>query len=256
MVEPVEFRAAHIGLLWNEFRDQFSKTQDHPPLEDVEELEVETPQSLRPNFQFEPVNVPPLRSWFLNEDETQLLQVQHNRIARNWRRSKTTALYPSYDSVRQPFREDLGKIAAFFEGNKIGQLVPKQCEVTYVNHIAAGAGWDTHSDLGKILVTWQDTNHAFLPAIEDARMAWRYVIRKEGRFLGRLHASVQPAYRPTPAGTPDAIFVFTLTARGRPLNRSIEGALAFLDLGHEWIVRGFAELTTATMREKVWRQQV
>lgn len=257
MVEPVAFRAAHIGLLWREFNREFPKTQDQPPLDDPQELEVEKRQELRPSVQFEPLpaNTPPLRTWFLNDDETRLLQIQHNRIARNWRRANTTAPYPSYDSIRQPFKEDLQKIGAFFSENKIGRLVPKQCEVTYVNHIVAGEGWKTHSDLENVIVPWRESDHKFLPKIEDARMAWRYVIRRDSVFLGRLHVSLQPAYRTKKgSGSEDAILVLTLTARGKPLDNTTDGALAFLDIGHEWIVRGFAELTTPAMREKVWLQ--
>jgi uncharacterized protein (TIGR04255 family) len=257
MVEPIAFRAAHIGLLWNEFRTEFPKTQDQTPLDDPQELEIETRSVLRPSIQFEPVpaDAPPLRTWFLNDDETQLLQIQHNRIARNWRRANTSASYPSYQSIRKPFQDDLEKIARFFSTNGIAtELVPKQCEVTYVNHIVAGEGWESHADIGNVLVTWQESDREFLPRIEDARMAWRYIIRLKGSFLGRLHVSLQPAYR-TQEGRDGPIFVLTLTARGKPLNKTIEGALEFLDIGHEWIVRGFAELTTPMMREKVWQQQ-
>jgi hypothetical protein len=53
--------------------------------------------------------------------------------------------------------------------------------------------------------------------------------------------------------TQQPMFVLTLTARGRPIGEGIEGALAMLDIGREWIVRGFASVTTRTMHD-VWRR--
>ena len=89
-----------------------------------------------------------------------------------------------------------------------------QCEVTYVNHIVAGLGWKTHGDVSRVMVNWHQTDDSFLPGIEDATLSWRYVIRAQKNFLGRLHVSLQPAYR-SQDGTDSEIFVLTLTARGK-----------------------------------------
>jgi hypothetical protein len=49
--------------------------------------------------------------------------------------------------------------------------------------------------------------------------------------------------------------IMTLTARGFPIRvaetSDIEAAFAFFDLGREWIVKGFKDLTTPAMH-KVW----
>jgi hypothetical protein len=50
------------------------------------------------------------------------------------------------------------------------------------------------------------------------------------------------------------MYVMNLTARGRPDEESIEGALRFLDIGREWIVRGFAAVTTPEMHA-IWRRR-
>ena len=47
------------------------------------------------------------------------------------------------------------------------------------------------------------------------------------------------------------MFALTLTARGAPIGDNLEGAFAFLDLGHRSIVLGFDELTTDLMHS-VW----
>lgn len=254
MIEPLgELKAAHVGLLWSEMRTRFPKSSDQPPLDSVEEQETEQRRAFGPAIQFEPVATPRWRTWFLNDDETELLQFQHDRIARNWRRLDTTGPYPRYDSIRTPFQDDLALVQRFLESNKIGELKPKQCEVTYVNHIPAGSGWQSHHEVGAVLRNWSHQGGSFLPEIEDAKLAWRYQIRHGKGFIGRLHVSFQPAYRSS-NGSEIPLFVLTLTARGKPLGIGLEGALKFLDTGHEWIVRGFADLTTANMHQ-VWQRQ-
>jgi hypothetical protein len=46
-----------------------------------------------------------------------------------------------------------------------------------------------------------------------------------------------------------------MIARGKPLSPDVDGALRFLNIGHEWIVRGFTELTTPEMHSKWDRKQ-
>lgn len=254
MVEPLsEFKAAHVGLLWNEVRARFPKTADQPPLDSPLELEAEPRRQLGPTLQFQAFQTPPLRTWFLNEQETDLLQIQHDRVARNWRRANTTEPYPSYKNIRGPFEHELGVVSKFVESNHVGELKPRQCEITYVNHIVAGQGWKNHSDVDLVIVNWKPPNHEFLRVIEDATFSWRYVIRERKNFVGRLHVSFQPAYRTVGAEDME-IFVLTLTARGKPLGKGLDGALAFLDLGHDWIVRAFKDLTTPEMHQ-IWQLQ-
>jgi uncharacterized protein (TIGR04255 family) len=211
---------------------------------------------MAPSIQFEPVTALSLRTWFLNNDETELLQIQNNRIARNWRRANTTAPYPSYPNIKEPFAKDIHLIDTFLKKNGLGAVTPIQCEVTYVNHIVAGEGWQHHGDLNSVFVNWSPAGEGFLPAAEDAQFSSRYVIRDGKNFVGRLHVATQSAFRPTgTGGAPDtAIFVLNLTARGKPLGSGIDGALKFLDLGHEWIVKGFDQLTTPTMHT-IWGKQ-
>lgn len=245
--------SAHVGILWTgEFRRRFPKTVDQPPLESPMEVEIEPRRSAGPAIQFEPISTPRLRTWFLNEQETELLQFQHDKIARNWRRTGPGDSYPSYDNIRGPFEGDLKLVEHFLEENQLGSLQPTQCEVTYVNHIILGNG-KTHADVSAILRNWHEPTREFLPRVEDAKLAWRYEIRDGKSFVGRLHISFQPAYRSSD-GKATELFLMTLTARGKPLGDGIGGALAFLDLGHEWIVRGFADLTTPEMHQ-VWQRQ-
>jgi hypothetical protein len=67
---------------------------------------------------------------------------------------------------------------------------------------------------------------------------------------GRLHIALQPGY-----GGSQAMFVLTLTARGRPSGPTNADVLAFLDIGREHIVRGFTSVTSTEMHAKWGRRK-
>lgn len=89
----------------------------------------------------------------------------------------------------------------------------------------------------------------YLPQPEDSAIGARYrMLDLAGRPLGRLYVEVRPAYRVSDS---KPIFVMNLTARGAPRPVSNERMFQLLDLQHEWIVRGFAAITTPSMH-RVW----
>ena len=89
--EPLgSLRTAQIGLLWERFRKDFPKVDEKPPLEPVLER-FDRPQSVKVGLRFEALDVPPLaRVLFLNEPESQLIQVQPDRFIHNWRKNADT----------------------------------------------------------------------------------------------------------------------------------------------------------------------
>lgn len=69
----------------------------------------------------------------------------------------------------------------------------------------------------------------------------------EGSPVGRLHVAVDRAW----AGEERRpIVLLSLTARGAPQAGDIPSALEFLDLGRQWVVKGFTDLTTDTFHRR------
>lgn len=147
-------------------------TEDQPELPSA----IEEPGGPAPPPRFEVMDRPRLRTWFQSSDGTQLLQIQRNRIAYNWKRGPASEPYPSYDEVERRFR--------------------------------------------KLLPLWID------------------FIESEVFTSNRAE-----------------ILNLNMVARGTPTPSDIDGAIAFLRLGHEWIVRAFAEITTPEMHAKWKRTQ-
>ena len=245
----------HLGLLWERFRDRFPVVEEQSPLEPVFER-FGGPRIRRGSARIEMLKSLPIpRCWFLNEAGTELVQVQHDRFIHNWREADTDARYPRYEHIRSGFESELQQFSEFVAEEELGDFAPRQCEVTYVNHIAIGGNWQTHGDLGQVLTVFQaEFNDSFLETVEDAGLRLRFVIpNKEGEPIGRLHAALEPGYR-TDDRRP--MFVLELTARGAPLGEGITGVLAFLDLGREWVVRGFTSMTTPVMHKEWGRKDV
>jgi uncharacterized protein (TIGR04255 family) len=205
-----------------------------------------------PQFAIQVVPAPPgARQWLSTDGETQLLQVQRDWVAQNWRRQAQDQVYPRFEAVRSAFRRNFDRLAAHLSSHQLGEMRVTQCEVTYVNAIAPAGVWTSYGDLSRVFTTVNGpTGPTFLPPPDDGTVQFRYSIRLPGEDepMGRLHVSIQPAVRQP---GPETIFVMTLTARGRPGSTSEPGPYEFFDIAHEWIVRGFVDLTTPRMHE-VW----
>jgi len=240
-----------LGRLWEKYRGAFPKVQEQPPLQMA--VEQFGGRGSTPSVSLSLMAMPPLpRVWFLNDDESELIQVQNDWFARNWRKSGSTTGYPRYPSVRAPFKDALGLFLDHVRAGNLGEFSPTQCEITYINHIPAAEA--TGGPPSDVLTLLAEPAGPFPPAPESVTVAAQYLIRttEDEDPVGRLHVSAQPATRRVD-GYP--ITVLTLTARGRPLGAGVDGVLSFLDLGHNWVVRAFDALTTQKMHVAWGRQQ-
>lgn len=190
------------------------------------------------------------RVWFLNQAGSELIQVQADRFIHNWRKLEGLDPYPRYEPIRDKFRDEVTVLEQFLRDEKLGALTVNQCEVTYVNHIEPDGVWERHGEVEKALAMCSRlVTASFLPEPEDVGLRVRFVIPdSNGKPIGRLQAVAQPAWK---KADNSPILVLNLTARGVPLSAGIDGAFAFFDLGRNWIVNAFADLTTPEM-QRVW----
>ena len=191
------------------------------------------------------------RVWFVNEEKTELLQVQPDRFVHNWRKVGEGDAYPRYERIRDRFRQDVSAFEDFLKEEHLGELRVNQCEVTYVNHIERAGVWEHHGEIEKLLKNWAPLPAtAFLPLPEDAVLRWRYRIDGDDGPLGRLHVTAQPSWN---VADDKPVWAMNLMARGAPIGHGIEGAFKFFNLGREWVVRGFADLTADSM-QRCWER--
>jgi len=242
---------AHFMRLWTDvFRKDFPETEEQPPLNHVlERFGTPTPGNVR--IQLE-AGLPVPRYWFKNTDGTELVQVQRDRFIRNWRQLQTGKPYPRYEPLRKKFIKQFSKFTNFVEKEGMGKIEPDQCEVTYVNDLPDGEGWNSFGELGKVVTVWQsDFSDDFLPTPENIQFTTSFIIPGEGeKPVGRLHVAIEPRYQ-LPDITP--LLRLSLTARGAPIGKGLDGVQKFMDLGREWVVKGFTSITTDPMH-KIWER--
>lgn len=181
------------------------------------------------------------RLWFQNSTRTQLVQIQNDFLARNWRRGDSGTEYPRYPALRRLFAEDVEHLAAFVRKEQLGEFAPTQCELTYVNHVLG-------STVADLLVTMTDSDTSAFPDADAASFRTQFVIRDGDQPVGRLHVEATTARR---KDTREPLVVLTITARGRPIGRGPDGVFSFLDLGREWCRRAFDTMTRREM-QRAW----
>jgi hypothetical protein len=189
----------------------------------------------------------------LNEPGTELLQIQSDRFAQNWRKLATSEQYPRYNEVRRRFAEQYESFADFIAQERLGPIVPDQCEVAYVDHIEPSGVWAHHGELHKVFAMCRDTTSLPIGEPEEVRMDVTYVLSgSKGEPIGRLCLSIRPALRNQDRMP---IFVVQSVGRGRPMESDLSGVLGFMDMAHDRLISAFSVLMTAEMQQAWGPQQ-
>ena len=245
--EPLQaMLAPHFGLFWQQLQAEYPVCREVAPLAQVVE---QFGKDAKVRFEF--TDVPPLpRVWFLRQDETSLVQVQRDRFLHNWKKVQPTDEYPRYHTVIRQFADRLADFGRFVQDYHLDALKPVQYELTYVNHIPCGEEVSSLADIGRLFpdFAWRTRKGRFL--LNPNGINWRTTIDLPDK-KGRLHATIRSAMRSD--GT--NIFLFELTARGFPGDQSPDSMWAWFGLAHEWIVRGFTDLTSEEFHRDVWRRK-
>lgn len=237
--EPLpKFRSAHLGLYWASIRERYPASEEHPPLPHL----VEQSQLAPDQQQLKLITgVLPQRTWFLDKTGNCVIQIQRDRFLRNWRQTTGTDVYPRYGPLIEQFRKEYTGFRTFVEKEALGTPKINQCELTYTNNIDVASS-ESLGDLSKILAFMKPRNpEDFLPLPVAASLESRYAL-PENR--GALYVRINPAFR---GRDMKLILTLNLTARGAPLTGSDDHVFQWFDVGHEWIARGFDQLTDPAM---------
>jgi uncharacterized protein (TIGR04255 family) len=248
--EPIKgLTTPFLGLFWQEIRNSYPKVEVQPALDPViEQFGEPTPAVQRGLRILDAVETP--RCWFISADDQTLVQLQQDRMAYNWR-ARPGALYPRYSSLRPAFEAHFKQLIAFVAREQLGDVVPNQCEVSYVNHISPDE-WGSRGELYRALAFWSPFANLGLSEPEDVALATRFLLKPSGSPLRRMHLSLNTAKRQTDDAT---VLVFALTVRGAPAQADMEGVLSFMDDAREEIHRAFGALTTDQIQRDVWRRK-
>jgi len=238
--EPLkDFKIPHSGLFWEKIKGDFPNCEHAIPLgiEKNEGIDSKT-------------GMPLPRLWFVNQDKDKLIQLQNGRFYFNWRRKKEDVEYPSYKKIKGAYDKYLKLFSGFVEENKLGSLKILNCELNYINQIPKGKIWGSSDDFQKIfpILDLEKFGEGFLKNPE--RLNWETKFDfPENR--GVLIVNIKKGVRGIDSFP---VLALEFVAQGLGEDKSEKSVESWFEMAHNWIVRGFADITALKIQEKVWER--
>ena len=246
------YTSAHGGWFWREYLEklgdglsaQWPKAAEAPRIPDQFEKFGKEDVWTAPAIRLQ--QGAPTRMQFIRSDGERMVQIQDSRFVLNWK--KTSALYPSYDSLLPEFRDLLNAFKAFASEAGFGKLAYNQWELAYVDELKKGELWGSIRDLGKIFpgLSMPNVGVSQVPPSGDETMSadWRFSLpNQRGRLLITVRlVRIQPSFE-------EAVHL-TMTTRGRVTET--ETWEQGMNLGHGVLEETFLAITSAEAQEH-WR---
>jgi uncharacterized protein (TIGR04255 family) len=229
----------HFGLLWEKFQPEYPNIKHAAPITSEKRgIIIDTA-----------TGAPLPRVWFINDSNDKLIQFQLDSFYFNWRRQDGE--YPRYDHIIECFEGVQHTVNEFFKEYKLGEMKHIEYELNYINHLPVGDKWISIETLNDILTDfhWTAKKERFLPIPNMLIWDARFILPEQ---MGELSVNLKPGIK-----IQDRTKILILELRVRCKQDSIEMTTTreWFDLAHEWIVRGFTDITTAKMH-KEWQRIV
>jgi uncharacterized protein (TIGR04255 family) len=189
------------------------------------------------------------RLWATSESGEHVIQIQRNAFFANWYKTAEGAAYRPFSERREEFAEQIGHFEQFLQDRDIGRVEPTSWIVTYINHIEFEGVQSVGPTTAEAFTVWTNqTSDGWLPLPDKVAMELAFPLPENA---GRLHVTSTPVIR---LNDKKEMLRIDLTARGQVKTRDMANVLQGIDLGHEWVVRGFASLTRPEMH-KAWERR-
>ena len=236
------FQAPHYGLYWQAIRADFPTSRTVLPLGNSFQMVQNEPAEI--TVQLGAPDMP--RVWFISADEACLIQVQQDRFLFNWRDGAGINEYPRYPTVIKRFKRLFAGFKDFLKKNEIGEPTLTGTEMSYINNIKPGEGWNQLSQVGTVFPDFSWREGARFLAPPDA-----FNFRSNHALpAGRLHVAIQTAKT---KDNPQHIR-FDLTARAALADIEDGDVWPWFDQANDSIVKAFIDLTAKSMQTNVWQR--
>lgn len=235
--EPLErLKIPHFGLFWDLIRKDFPVVEHAPPI-----------LSRKPDVGEWPLP----RVWLIDDSDTQLVQLQADRINFNWRHQEGADPYPRFHAIAPRFFHLLGEFERFLAQAEIGIVLPTVAELTYINIFERGKEWNDAQGLAGVFkdFAWAKEKPRFLPHPTNLVWGATFALPNE---QGTLNARTQEGRRVTDK---ERVLQLELAANYPVQNISVEALKPWYELAHEWIVKGFDDLTQPEAQKTFWGKE-
>lgn len=249
-----ELTSAHFGLFWADLQrrgEEWAVPHDAPLIQDHFELFNTPLWKKRPQIPIRlEMGAQPGRCLFENKTRDRMIQVQSTRFHLNWR--KTEGQKPSYKSLISEFISSFESFCLFCKDAGIGEVIPNQWEITYVDSFPAGEYWSSPEDWDRVLPGLFGNLFQWKPLrlrMEQRRAEWSFEIEPEA---GRLHITAQSGRW---AWDPRDTLLLDMTCRGPIIHGSPDSVRQGLDMGHEVSVNTFLSIAARELQER-WSPKI
>lgn len=241
----------HLGPIWELYKKEgYTGCEEHPPLpRRIEPLHRAPLRQITLNQETGP---PFPRIWFLHETAEKIIQIQRDLFIFNWRAFKPESQYPGLDSIVNDFEKHF----RCFEGFMMTQSEPikqLQYQLSYLDHIPKGEGWENLGDLGLILnklITKSREGH-FLDRAENINWRTSFQLSTDARLSVTIRNRTLQQNR--------EVLQAEWTARGPLTSTSIKKNAVMLPPSREWftlareqIRQKFMNLFGEDIQTKMW----
>lgn len=220
---PLEkYSSVYGSLFWQERFASWPRVQELPELTDSFE------QFDRDKLWFHGFALSPApttnRLQIFSADETEIVQIQRSRFARNWIK-QPGAQYPGFPHCFEKFQRAFQDFEEF-ASSRLGSAVEvNQWEITYVDFFRKHEGWDSVENWNRVLPSlFADVSGLKLP-LETRSANWSLRFPDD---KGRIHLSAKLA-----RDEESELIRLDILARGPAKTR--EEAIAAMDEGHSAI---------------------
>jgi uncharacterized protein (TIGR04255 family) len=226
----------HFGQFWSEFRDQYPKVAHAPPLVSAGSILLQDSSGAW---------LP--RVWYINADDSSLVQLQQDRLHVNWRRTDADAPYPRFPAIRDEFYRVWALFQNFLRRETGSVPQPTRMELQYTNVIPQGEGWQTPADLGDVLrdFKWQSGGR-YLPNPRRFAGNFEFELEDGSSLVAKIAMGLRVADQKEVVSLELVVSAAIVEGFDMP---------AWVERSHEAIVRAFKDLTSEKMHHEPWQLQ-
>jgi uncharacterized protein (TIGR04255 family) len=236
----------YLGEIWQEFsKDRFVHIREQPPVRPAVERFPTKIGEIKTHIGNAPRGP---RIWFIRDGDNKVIQTQRDRFTFNWRKSETNPVYPGFSAILGDFEEFYKRFRQVLQKHRIGDITPLQYELSYIDQLFSGDGWESLDDIGKIYNFFVD---AQLP---DSSWAQVEFVTLRTSFPvedlhGRLHLAINDSTRRSDQKqTLQTSFIL----RGLPEAPEYEAMISWFKAARNQIRDKFSSLFTEDIQTQVW----
>ena len=227
-------RSGHLGILWQKFREDFPNIEDQNLVGPVSREDSENPN-----------NILLPRVWFIHDNDNELIQVQYNRFLHNWRKRRSDDEYPGYDKIVENFEKYLSLFREFLAEENLGNLLTKEYELSYVDLIPRGYGWENFGDLERVFPSLLSSTRPGILSTNISSINWQTMLDLPDDH-GQLRIAIRSAAR---ISDNHQLLHIEFNAHG---NRQDGSMRAWFDTAHKAVTELFSKLVSKDIQEKFW----